>query len=125
MDSADNEPEPDCELRPYDDERMTVADYIRGKFQTFGITVSEADLLELSLSSGINGEDEMEQSNIGLVSVAMAGFIPSLLLRATSISENGFSMSWDTKGVKEYYSFLCKKYGLEDALSDKPKVRFL
>ena len=104
---------------------MTVSDYIKGKFQTFGITVSEADLLELSLSSGINVEDEMNQQNIGLVSVAMAKFIPSLLLRATSISENGFSMSWDTKGVKEYYSFLCKKYGLEDTLSDKPKVRFL
>lgn len=104
---------------------MTVADYIRGKFQTFGITVSEADLLELSLSSGINVEDEMNQQNIGLVSVAMAGFIPSLLLRATSISENGFSMSWNIQGVKEYYSFLCKKYGLEDTLSDKPKVRFL
>ena len=104
---------------------MTVADYIRGKFQTFGITVSEADLLELSLSSGINVEDEMNQQNIGLVSVAMAGFIPSLLLRATSISENGFSMSWNTQGLKEYYSFLCKKYGLEDTLSDKPKVRFL
>lgn len=104
---------------------MTVADYIRGKFQTFGITVSEADLLELSLSSGISGEDEMNQQNIGLVSVAMAGFIPSLLLRATSISENGFSMSWNTQGLKEYYSFLCKKYGLEDTLSDKPKVRFL
>ena len=104
---------------------MTVSDYIKGKFQTFGITVSEADLLELSLSSGINVEDEMNQQNIGLVSVAMAKFIPSLLLRATSISENGFSMSWDTKGLKEYYSFLCKKYGLEDTLSDKPKVRFL
>ena len=104
---------------------MTVADYIKGKFQTFGITVSEADLLELSLSSGISGEDEMNQQNIGLVSVAMAGFIPSLLLRATSISENGFSMSWNTQGLKEYYSFLCKKYGLEDTLSDKPKVRFL
>ncbi len=104
---------------------MTVADYIRGKFQTFGITVSEADLLELSLSSGISGEDEMDQSNIGHVSVAMAKFIPSLLLRATSISENGFSMSWNTQGLTEYYSFLCKKYGLEDTLSDKPKVRFL
>ena len=104
---------------------MKVADYIKGKFQTFGITVSEADLLEISLSSGISGEDEMDQSNIGLVSVAMAKFIPSLLLRPTSISENGFSMSWDTKGLKEYYSFLCKKYGLEDTLSDKPKVRFL
>ena len=104
---------------------MIVNDYISQKFQTFGINLSEADLLEISLSSGISGEDEMDQSNIGLVSVAMAKFIPSLLLRATSISENGFSMSWDTQGLKEYYSFLCKKYGLEDTLSDKSKVRFL
>ena len=103
---------------------MTVNDYISQKFQTFGINLSEADLLEISFSSEVSGEDEMGPSNIGLVSVAMAKFIPSLLLRATSISENGFSMSWDTKGVKDY-SFLCKKYGLEDTLSDKPKVRFL
>lgn len=104
---------------------MTVNDYISQKFQTFGINLSEADLWEISLSSGISGEDEMSPSNIGLVSVAMAKFIPSQLLRATSISENGFSMSWNTQGLKECYSFLCKKYGLEDTLSDKPKVRFL
>ena len=105
---------------------MTVADYIRGKFQTFGITVSEADLLELSLSSGINVEDEMNQQNIGLVSVAMAGFIPSLLLRATSINDNGFSLSWNVEGIKQYYAFLCKKYGLKDDINtDKATVTFL
>lgn len=105
---------------------MTVADYIRGKFQTFGITVSEADLLELSLSSGISGEDEMDQQNIGLVSVAMAGLIPSLLLRATSINENGFSVSWNVEGIKQYYAFLCKKYGLKDDINtDKATVTFL
>ena len=105
---------------------MTVADYIKGKFQTFGITVSEADLLELSLSSGISGEDEMDQQNIGLVSVAMAGFIPSLLLRATSINENGFSVSWNVEGIKQYYAFLCKKYGLKDDINtDKATVTFL
>ena len=104
---------------------MTVNGYISQKYKTFGINLSEADLLEISLSSMISGEDEIDQSNIGLISVAMAEFIPSLLLRATSISENGFSMSWNIQGVKEYYSFLCKKYGLEDTLSDKPKVRFL
>lgn len=105
---------------------MTVADYIKGKFQTFGITVSEADLLELSLSSGISGEDEMNQQNIGLVSVAMAGFIPSLLLRATSINENGFSVSWNVEGIKQYYAFLCKKYGLKDDINtDKATVTFL
>lgn len=105
---------------------MTVADYIRGKFQTFGITVSEADLLDMSLSSGISGEDEMSQQNIGLVSVAMVGFIPSLLLRATSINENGFSVSWNVEGIKQYYAFLCKKYGLKDDINtDKATVTFL
>lgn len=109
---------------------MIVNDYISQKFQTFGINLSEADLLEISLSSGISGEDEMDQSNIGLVSVAMAEFIPSLLLRANSksVSENGHSksQSWDISGIKEYYAFLCKKYGLDDELNtDKPKVKFL
>lgn len=105
---------------------MTVADYIKGKFQTFGITVSEADLLEMSLSSGISGEDEMSKQNIGLVSVAMAGFIPSLLLRASSIDENGFSVSWNVEGIKQYYAFLCKKYGLKDDINaDKATVTFL
>lgn len=109
---------------------MTVADYIKGKFQAFGINLSEADLLDMSMSSGINGEDELTKENIGLVSVSMVGFIPSLLLRATSksVSENGHSksLSWDVSGIKEYYAFLCKKYGLDDELNtDKPKVRFL
>ena len=109
---------------------MTVDGYIQGKFQAFGINLSEADLLEMSLSSGINREDELTQENIGLVSVSMVGFIPSLLLRATSksVSENGHSksQSWDISGIKEYYAFLCKKYGLDDELNtDKPKVRFL
>lgn len=105
---------------------MTVTDYIKGKFQTFGINLSEADLVEMSLASGINGEDEMSQGNIGKVSVAMANFIPSLLLRATSVNENGFSVSWNVDGIKNYYSFLCRKYGIQDVLNDdKPKVRFL
>lgn len=105
---------------------MTVTDYITGKFQTFGITVSEADLLEMSLASGIGEEEEMTQQNIGLVSVAIASFIPSLLLRATSINENGFSISWNIDGIKEYYTYLCRKYGLEDEINtDNPKVKFI
>lgn len=104
---------------------MTVNDYILQKFQTFGVNLSEADLFDICLNAKISGGGEMNEDCQTRVSVAIAKFIPSLLLRATSISENGFSMSWDTKGLKEYYSFLCKKYGLEDTLSDKPKVRFL
>lgn len=104
---------------------MTVNEYISQKFQTFGIQLSEADLLDMCLNSKISGEDEMNQDCYNRVSVAIAKFIPSLLLRATSISESGFSMFWDIQGIKDYYSFLCKQYGLKDELSNKPKVTFL
>ena len=104
---------------------MTVNDYILQKFQTFGVNLSEADLFDICLNAKISGGGEMNEDCQTRVSVAIAKFIPSLLLRATSISENGFSMSWNTQGLKEYYSFLCRKYGHEDTLSDKPKVRFL
>jgi hypothetical protein len=98
---------------------MTVNDYIKQKFQTFGIQLSEADLLDMCLTSKINGEDEINEDCHDRVSVAMAKFIPSLLLRATSINESSFSMSWNIQGIKDYYLFLCKKYGiaLDDATS--------
>lgn len=105
---------------------MTIKEYISNKFQSFGIQVSEADLLDMSLNAKMDLEEEVSQDGIGSVSVAMARFIPSLLLRATSISESGFSMSWNIEGIKSYYSMLSRKYGLEDELNDnKPKIRFL
>lgn len=105
---------------------MTVRDYISSKFQSFGIQVSEADLLDMSLNARVNIEDDVDADVIDNISVAIARFIPSLLLRPTSINESGFSMSWNTQGVKDYYSLLCKKYGLKDELNDnKPKIRIL
>ena len=105
---------------------MTVKEYISGKFQSFGIQLSEADLLDMSFNAHKELEDEMSQECIGSVSAAMARFIPSLLLRATSISESGFSMSWNIQGIKDYYSLLCRQYGLKDELNDnKPKIRML
>lgn len=103
---------------------MTIKEYISGKFQSFGIQVSEADLLDMSLNANVNPDDEVTNTNA--ISVAIARFIPSLLLRATSINESGFSMSWNTDGIKSYYSMLCRQYGLKDELNDnKPKIRFL
>lgn len=105
---------------------MNVREYISSKFQSFGIQLSEADLLDMSLNARKGLDEEMSQVNIGAVSVAMALFIPSLLARPTSISESGFSMSWNSQGLKDYYSLLCKKYGLKDELNDnKPKISFL
>lgn len=69
---------------------MTVNDYILQKFQTFGVNLSEADLFDICLNAKISGGGEMNEDCQTRVSVAIAKFIPSLLLRATSISESGF-----------------------------------
>lgn len=104
---------------------MKVGDYIRQKFQGFGFSLSEADVLDICLRARASADDEMGEDNSGFVSVSIARFIPSLLLRASSINESGFSMSWNTQGIKEYYSYLCRQYGIEDELNQKPKVTFL
>ena len=105
---------------------MNIKEYISSKFQSFGIQVSEADLLDMSLNAKVAIDDDVMSDNVDSVSVAIARFIPTLLLRPTSINESGFSMSWNTQGVKDYYSLLCKKYGLKDELNDnKPKIRIL
>ena len=105
---------------------MTANDYIQQKFQTFGIQLSEADLLDIVEDAGLeNGDVERDASNKVRVSVAMANFIPSLLLRPVSMGEGGVSVSWNFDGIKSYYFFLCKQYGLKDELSNKPKCTFL
>ena len=105
---------------------MTVRKYISDKFQSFGIQVSEADLLDMSINAKMDVDDDVTADGLDAISVAIARFIPSLLLRATSISESGFSMSWNIQGIKDYYYLLCKQYGLKDELNDnKPKIRIL
>lgn len=99
---------------------MEIKQYIRQRFQAFGIQLSDADLLSITMEEG-----EVTEDNISKVEVAIVRYIPSLLLRPNSISESGFSMSWDKQGMKDFYSIKCKEYGLEDLLNSKPKITFL
>lgn len=102
---------------------MKVKDYISAKFQTFGISLSEADLVDITLSTNIDLESDISIENKRAVEVTMAGFIPALLLR-TNWTQGDMSESYNSQGVKDYYSYLCKLYGLEDQLSPKPTVTF-
>ena len=103
---------------------MTIKEYITQKFQTFGIELSEADILDISLSNGLDAEQEVSAANHAPVTVAIVKYVPNLLLRASSFTENKLSMSWDINGLKVFYSMKCAEYGLEDNLSDKPTVTF-
>ena len=103
---------------------MTISEYIEQKFQTFGIDLSGADILDISLNSGLSVDDNVVSDNHVAITIAIVQFIPNLLLRANSFTENKLSMSWDVDSLKDFYSMKCTEFGLDDMLNDKPTVTF-
>lgn len=87
---------------------MTIRDYIVQKFSSYG-TLTDADVLDFSMKSGLSPDDEMSKEIRQEVELGMIGLIPSLLLRPTSVTENGFSTSWDEDGLRQYYLYLCNQ----------------
>lgn len=104
---------------------MTVREYIAGKFASFGLTGYESDL-EATLVA-LDAEEELSEKNIRKAEAAFVKRVPEFLLRPSSISELGVSISYASKAdLRAYYALKCKELGLRDELStDKAKVRFL
>ena len=86
---------------------MTVGEYITDRFQTFGVSLSEADLFDVTLS-----DPEITKENREQVLRAMTGIIPAILAMPESVNENGFSVQWDKSGLREYYRMLCNQLGI-------------
>ena len=83
---------------------MTNGEFIQKQLMSFGIT--DADL---ALVEDVNLDDELD------VSVAEKAMIPLIAVLAMkpyqkSISENGFSVSWDMSKIGWWYRYLCSKY---------------
>ncbi len=100
---------------------MTIGEFITGRFISFGVRLSEADLLEMCISLDVSAA--VDASNLRSVNIAICKFMPSLLARPSSMSEGGVSNSWDKNAMKEYYKTLCKELGLPNSL--QPSVRFI
>lgn len=99
---------------------MTIREYVTQKLNAFNLT--EAALADLSASLGTSLDDEYTFDMASKVGKAMVSTIEELVLapRLSSVSESGFSMSWDYADLGKFYVYLCKKWGIpvnEDVLS--------
>lgn len=99
---------------------MTIRAYISDKLRAFGI--SEAQLVDMSLSSGLDLESDVSEADATKVGVALTQTLEEVILapKMTNVNESGFSVSWDFNSVGKYYLWLCKRWGLtpdDDVLS--------
>lgn len=92
---------------------MTVREYVTQKMQAFNVT--EAFLVDFVNASGLSLDDEYTFDVAPIVGKALAQTIAELILapRLSNVNESGFSMSWDFSELGKYYSYLCKKWGME------------
>lgn len=105
---------------------MTVSDYIKGQFEDFGVRVSEAFVLEVTLKHNLTSSDEVSASNFDKVNRAVVKSIPKLLIMPQSISEGSMSISKaQREAITDYYKHQCKELGIKDELTKRPKVTFL
>lgn len=102
---------------------MTVETYISQKFQSFGIQLSEADLLDACLD--IDGGAYVTAENLNDVLLSIRNLIPQILAHPTSISEGGMSVRWDREGLLSYYRYLCRTLGLAEEIGETPTVTFI
>lgn len=90
---------------------MTVREYITKKLQAFN--PNDADLSILAIESGLALDEEYTTDNAMETGVGLVNIIESLVFapRVTSVSESGFSISWNFDNIGKYYLYLCNKYG--------------
>ncbi len=91
---------------------MTISAYISEKLKAYGIT--EAQLVDVSLSSGLDLDSDVLANNQTSVGIALTHTLEECILapRLSNVSENGFSMSWNYESVGKYYLWLCRKWGV-------------
>lgn len=90
---------------------MTVRDCIREKLRAFGISEALMPVAAISLDADISDIDEVQFGK------ALTGVFEEAILapKQTSVSESGFSVSWDFSGAGRYYLWMCRKYGVTPA----------
>lgn len=91
---------------------MTVREYLTSELRPFGVT--EAELADVSHSLSVSMDDEYSAGNTDAVRKALAEALPAFILkpRMGSVSENGFSVSWNYDNLTKYYIWLCRSLGI-------------
>lgn len=102
---------------------MTVETYITQKFQSFGYTLSEADLLDACLN--LERDAAVTTLNVNDVLLGIHKIIPQILARPKTITEGGMSITWDKDGLLDYYEFLTRTLDVADAYGQEPSVKFI
>lgn len=99
---------------------MKISEYIQAQLQAIqaqipnSLVVAELELLGFQ-DENIAGQNEKAKQ-------VLYNLIPIILASPNSVSEGGYSVSYDKDSLLKYYNLLSKELGLENKLDQLPTV---
>ena len=95
---------------------MEIGNYIKSKLSIWSVELSDDFITAELLRVGLIGIDEVtESTNLDLF---FYNVIPEILMMPKSVSEGGFSITYDKDALLAYYAILAKKLGYVNLLSN-------
>jgi len=95
---------------------MTIGEYIKEKMSLWsveysdGMIAAELARVELLPSDVITGETNLDKFFYNV--------IPDIILLPKSVSEGGYSISYDKDAIVKFYSIIARKLGLPNLLAN-------
>lgn len=99
---------------------MTNKEYLQTTLSPFGIMDAQIDII--LAKAGIDGA--AQATDFTALDTALYHHFPPLFAgMASSVSEGGYSVTFNMEAVKAWYSWLARKLGLPDNLFPKPQAK--
>ena len=100
---------------------MNIGDYIKEKLAIWSVDLSmdriNTELTKINLSSS---DEVRADTNLDLF---FYNVIPDIMMQPSSISEGGYSVSFDKDVIRSYYNFLCGKLGKPNMLEQNNSIK--
>lgn len=95
---------------------MTIGEYIQEKTSLWSVELSDGMIAaELARVKLFPSDTITNETNLDLF---FYNVIPDIISMPSSISEGGYSISYDKAALLKYYSMLARRLGKPDLLSD-------
>lgn len=103
---------------------VTVKDFINAKLTLWNASYNDELLEALFTVHGVDGNAEYNKDTRRMANLILYYIIPDIVAgRPKSVSEGGYSISYDLDALLRAYNMLCIDLGLENKLSNKAKVK--
>ncbi|MCK0201378.1 DUF6706 family protein [Ornithobacterium rhinotracheale] len=101
---------------------MTALEYIKEQLRACQANMSDGLLIAEMNAVGLHESAEIDMDTRTKAQRAMFQLIPTVMLSPSSVSEGGYSISYDKESLMNLYRLLAHQLGEEDNLSKHPIV---